>query len=90
MSYWGAVTQGDDTPDGDLEKCKMPSNLEAFISGDCLPEVIDIYDNFKLRDKLHRFSNVAMKQFFAQHFVRFVREYPPPPLANKGTFSSPS
>lgn len=79
----------DETPEPDGA---MPPNLEEFIPGECLPDIIDIYVN---KDFLFRVagyldcSNQSTEQF--ERPITFFRHYPRRFVVdNKGMFNAPS
>jgi len=84
----GAVIQGNDSdapkeapvlngkPEEDENS--MPPNLEALISGDCLPDFIDVYNSSTpSRVSLFHEPSDPLKSFIEQYPVRFMRKYPP-------------
>jgi hypothetical protein len=90
---------GGDTPDGSAneksspksepEDKSMPPNLEAFISRECLPDIIDVYDRSTLQDLCSSLHFDCWDDFIARYPISFVREYPPRTPTNKGTFNPP-
>jgi hypothetical protein len=91
--FRGAVIQGDDTPEGhpsllngEPEEKSMLPNLEAFISGECLPDSIDVYFNYiSYEIRMSCLDSGTWKRFIERHPVRFVRKYPPLTQADEGT-----
>ena len=61
----------------------IPPNLEAFIPGECLPDDIDVYNNFTFPPALPN------RGFIPPYPIRFVRKYPSPlpTPVDKGTFN---
>ncbi len=95
--FGGAVTKIDTTPEGDLSKASllndvtgedsMPPNLEKFIPGKCLPDVIDVYIH-------NHFLNQAFGPWLfpnrstARHTIKFVRKYPKSTVIGEGMFNT--
>lgn len=79
-------------PNGVAEENLMPPILESFIPGECLPEVIDAdvdYARFyKLARDMCPEAPDLWKRFTARHAIKFVRQYPPRTITDKGTFNS--
>ena len=75
-------------PKGEPEEKSMPPNLEAFISGECLPDNLDVYITPGTYDKYIPGLDVGgpWRRFIEQRPVRFVRKYPQRTPADTGTF----
>jgi len=97
--FRGVVTNGDAAPEGhpnkisslmgDPEEKSMPPNLETFISGEYLPDNIDVYvTSFSHKICDPHLDSGLWEQFIEQHPVRFVRQYPPRIPTDKGTFET--
>ena len=97
--FRGVVTNGDAAPEGhpnkisslmsDPEEKSMPPNLETFISGEYLPDNIDVYvTSFSHKICNPRLDSGLWERFIEQHPVRFVRQYPPRIPTDKGTFET--
>ena len=55
----------------------MPPNLETFIPGECLPDVIDVYiDDDFIQNICDVYSTYDMR-FTVQQPIKLVRQYPP-------------
>ncbi|KAI0290149.1 hypothetical protein BC826DRAFT_1028346 [Russula brevipes] len=86
-------TTDGDTPDGyaneksspksEPEEKSMPPNLEAFISRECLPDIIDVYDKYTLWGWCPSLRLDCWDDFIARYPISFVREYPPRTPTNK-------
>ncbi len=65
----------------------MPPNLEDFIPGKCLPDVIDVYVN---NDFLYRAfgSRDFSDQSTARRTIKFVRQYPQSTVIDEGMFNT--
>ena len=96
--YRGTVTNGDPAPEGrpnenlppmgEPEEKSMPPNLEAFISGEYLPDNINVYvTSFSHKICGPHLDSGLWERFIKQHPVRFVRKYPPR-ISTKGTFET--
>ena len=100
--FRGTVTNGDAAPEGrpnenlspmgepEPEEKPMPPNLEAFISGEYLPDHINVYvTSFSHKISLPHLDSGLWERFITQHPVRFVRKYPPLARSSaKGTFET--
>jgi hypothetical protein len=100
--FGGAVIKIDTTPEGDLSKASlmndvagedsMPPNLEKFIPGKCLPEVIDVYlhNHFVEQTLGHRyfFPDQSTARSTARHTIKFVRKYPKCTVIGEGMFNT--
>jgi hypothetical protein len=62
----------------------MPPNLDEFIPGERLPDIIDVYVNsdilFRVRGSLHLSTQLERP-------IKFVRRYPQRTVINKGMFN---
>lgn len=63
----------------------MPPNLETFISGEYLPDCIDVYVTSSYRIIPHMDAGL-WERFIERYPVRFVRQYPPRIPADTGMF----
>jgi hypothetical protein len=59
----------------------MPPNLEEFIPGERLPDIIDVYVS---EDFLYQVS--SRPQFAIERPIKFVRQFPQRAALDKGTF----
>jgi len=87
--FWGRLHKAMMAPlNGKPEEDSMPPNLETFISGECLPDVIEVYGNSTLF-RLSPFQSFPgpLKLFLERYPVRFVRMYPPRTQTDKGAFN---
>lgn len=71
----------------------MPPNLETFIPGECLPDVIDVYIGDDLfNDEICPQYLAPGKWFTMRQPIKFVRQYPPLCIpaapADEGTFNT--
>jgi len=83
-----AVAKVNDTPEPEPEGVKsMPPNLEEFIPGERLPDIIDVYVN---KDFLFRTWPRAWDLSTSQleRPIKFVRQYPRRTCIDKGKFNS--
>ena len=65
----------------------MPPNLEEFIPGECLPDIIDVYPNRYLL-RVYGLFDLSTPQL--ERPIKFVRKYPPRTVIDKGMFNTPS
>jgi hypothetical protein len=74
-------------PNGVAGENPMPPNLEDFIPGKYLPDVIDVYVN---NDFLYRAfgSRDFLDQSTARRTIKFVRQYPQRTVIDEGMFNT--
>ena len=65
----------------------MPPNLEEFIPGERLPDIIDVYVNKDILFWARAFLNLSPRQL--ERPIKFVRQYPRRTIINKGMFNTP-
>ena len=95
--FWVAIN-GDATPAGhpnkisppmgEPEEKSMPPNLETFISGEYLPDSIDVYVTSSHKICMPRLNSGLWERFIERYPVRFVRQYPPRIPADTGMFKT--
>jgi hypothetical protein len=83
-----AVAKVNDTPEPepDIKEgvFSMPPNLEEFIPGECLPDIIDVYLKFRVCVPL------GLPTSPRDSPTKFVRQYPRRTVTDKGMFNTPS
>jgi hypothetical protein len=64
----------------------MPPSLEEFIPGERLPDIIDVYVNeeflFGTSGRSEGFKRLTLQP------IKYVRQYPPRTIDNKGMFNA--
>jgi hypothetical protein len=95
VSSWG-VLNSENTPEGDLnvpngvaDGNSVPPILESFIPRNCLPDVIDVNDDYIRFYDIPVFMRLEApdlwERFTARHAIKFVRQYPPLSHTHEGT-----
>ncbi|KAI0274053.1 hypothetical protein BGY98DRAFT_102296 [Russula aff. rugulosa BPL654] len=82
-----AKVNGTQAPEPDSEEVdSMPPSLEEFIPGERLPDIIDVYVNEEFLFGTSERSEV-LKRLTMQP-IKYVRQYPPRTIDNKGMYNT--
>ena len=68
----------------------MPLNLEEFISGERLPDIIDVYVNMDFLFRACELLDFSTPCPPLERPVKFVRQYPQRTCIDKGMSNTPS
>ncbi len=65
----------------------MPPNLEEFIPGTCLPDVIDVYVNNDFLYQAFEYQDFSDRST-ARRTIKFVQQYPQGTVIDEGMFNT--